>query len=56
MYRDATSTGNLFRVDWARLSVLDGAVIADEVSPEQQALNEAANRLGGGSPDYAPPR
>ena len=55
MYRDATSTGDVFAADWARLTTLGSlAQIDDVVSAEQQALNEAANLRGGGSVDMAP--
>jgi hypothetical protein len=55
MYRDTDTTGNQFQADWARLTTLaPDAVIDDVVSAEQQALNDAANRRGGGSEDEAP--
>jgi hypothetical protein len=54
MYRNLTSI-DLLEVDWATLSPLSGAEVeVGAVSAEQQALNDAANRRGGGSEDQAP--
>jgi hypothetical protein len=41
-------------VNWATLSTSGFPLAADTVSPEQQALNEAANKNGGGDPRMAP--
>jgi hypothetical protein len=55
MYRDAASSGNSLWVDWATLTPLAGAKVeAATVSAEQQALNDAANRRGGGDENRAP--
>jgi hypothetical protein len=60
MYRSSTSTDDELDVDWAKLSVLGSGVnkpdVPDEVSPQQQALNDEANRHGGGSVNMAPER
>jgi hypothetical protein len=61
MYRDSTSTGDQLYVDWAKLSTLGATGLgtfnaSDKVSPEQQALNDEANRRGGGSVNMAPER
>jgi len=50
MYRDSTSTGNGFYVDWATLSIPAGAVTSDEqVSEAQLLLNQGVT--GGRSAD-----
>lgn len=46
MYRDSDSTNNQFWADWAQLSSLAGSFAASDISPEQQALNEAAGGEG----------
>ena len=58
MYRDADSTGDLFRADWAKLTTsgglaLEGGVMG-QVGLDQRALNERANRLGAGSANRDP--
>ncbi|MFZ5912456.1 MAG: C39 family peptidase [Chloroflexota bacterium] len=41
---DSWSSGEKLWIDWATLSTIEGTVeITDTISPEQQALNEAAN-------------
>ena len=59
MYRNSDSSGDQLWADWATLSTfgttsLGAPTITDTVSSEQQALNEAANKLGGGNEDMAP--
>jgi photosystem II stability/assembly factor-like uncharacterized protein len=56
MYLGSDTAGNQFQADWAKLSVISGdALVDDVVSAEQQALNDAANQRGGGSEHEAPP-
>ena len=51
MYSDGTSGDQLW-VDWAALTTSEDALtITDEVSDEQQALNEAANQREGDTPE-----
>jgi hypothetical protein len=55
MYRSPDTTGDKLLADWATLSTPAIRTRSDRMSSEQGALNEAANRLGGGSIGYAPP-
>ena len=52
VYSDGTSGDQLW-ADWATLTEGEFEV-TDIVSDEQQALNDAANELGGGSKDVSP--
>ena len=56
MYRASGTTDNQLWADWATLTPLVTSAIVDQVSPEQQALNQAANQRGGGNMDYAHPK
>ena len=46
MYRPSPGVGDLLKVDWAKLYIYSGNLVTDQVSPEQQALNDAANLAG----------
>ena len=54
MARD-TSSGNQLWADWAELTPLSTSYLAGEISPEQQALNEAAEDAGGTALDSMGP-
>lgn len=54
MARD-TSSGNQLWADWATLTPLSTTFLAGEVSPEQQALNEAAEEAGDAALDSMGP-
>jgi len=52
-YSPSPLTGDQLWVDWATLSTVVSREILDTVSPEQQALNEAAQE-GAGNKNYSP--
>jgi hypothetical protein len=57
MFRDATSTGNTFYVDWATLAPLGSSAamqVLDNVGPEQAVLNQAATTAPAGTLEAAP--
>jgi hypothetical protein len=54
MYRPSPGAGDFLKVDWAKLYIYSGNLVTDQVSPEQQALNDAANLAGAGDETHSP--